>query len=111
MYIIMPIVVGCLIIGLVIFLFAAKSRWQRKIKKQPVRRCTGTVKEKYMTIVPIYKSSMSVPHFTFETKRSQRLAIELDNEQYAQISEGDKGILSYRLYKKKIYFVDFKRQT
>ena len=105
---IIPIIVGGFMTWLFIYLFTANSRLQSKIQAQPVTNCTGTVTEKYITVVNLYKSSKSVPHFAFETIDGQRLAVQLKNDQYAQIHEGDNGILSYRQYNGVNYFENFK---
>ena len=107
MHVFMPIAVGCLMIGLFMLLFTEKSRRQKRIDATPIMTCAGIVKEKYMRIVPLYKSSMSVSHFIFEAEDGQRLALEIKDEWYGQISEGDKGVLSYRMYNKANYFVGF----
>ena len=102
-----------LVLMVVLFvLLIYKPIWQkRKTKGQPVITCAGTVIEKYMTVVPAYYASRSVPHIAFETTDGQRFVLEVENEQYGLIFQGDKGILSFRQYKyKRMYYLEsFKR--
>ena len=100
----------CFMIWMFIYVLTAKARWQKILKAQPVLTCTGTVKEKYMRIVPAGKASRSVPHFTFEADDGQRLTLAMENEQYGQIYEGDKGLLSYCTYKNAHYFISLERR-
>ena len=93
------------------FIFLPPKIKKNKIKSNPLYTRDGKIVEKYMTVVPLPRSSKSVPHISFEATDGQRMAFELTNEQYGLIQEGDKGTLSYREYKSVNYFDSFKRKV
>ena len=101
-----------LVVILFFFIFAVivAARQPKMVRAQPVQRITGTVIEKYMTVVPVGRASKSVPHFAFKTTQGQRLTVEiLTADQYGLIRAGDQGTLLYQEYKGKNYFNSLER--
>lgn len=93
------LIIGC-VFSIVIWLLG-RFMWFRALPAIKVR----------VLVKSLNKSGVAFGNVTFETEQSESIALLVDIESYNLISEGDIGILSYKLNEKnEDYFLDFENE-